>query len=374
MYNGVYLGKNYHKPHKRADYGNPDVDLSRLPTTYYHDKSPIGVVLQKYNWFPGKENTYAADARLPASLIGMGGHPLGQLADLWSEPPIAVLCLSVGTLASYGRPAQTMHFTERIPTFVKLSESENKAPPYFHYVQDALQRGVNLKIFEGEPRPTFEKHGGERFYQLIVIESWKLAVSTVHKDLMTREGMEMLMGKLREDGIICYHSSNRYYNLAPIIASVAKDLKYACVIGTDLGDWGKQDRAYDRFSSNWVMVARDEKHLAHLKTPADYKLRNNVVGDSYWSAPKRTEQKFIWTDKGENSFRGVYYGDPDIAKLSEMLYKVERCIEGQVGWSSYQYTRRVHDMIRAWSQASGEAMNRDLPDLPKKKNKKAPKE
>ena len=73
------MGRNYQKPEKRADFGNPDIDLSRLPTTYYHDKSPIGVVLQKYNWFPGKENTYHADARLPASLIGMGLSPLGQL-------------------------------------------------------------------------------------------------------------------------------------------------------------------------------------------------------------------------------------------------------------------------------------------------------
>src|SRR5690242_17413927 len=69
LHNRVYMGRNYKKPANRKDYGKPDVDLSRLPTTYYHDKSPIGIVLAKYNWFPGgKDNTYAADARMPASL------------------------------------------------------------------------------------------------------------------------------------------------------------------------------------------------------------------------------------------------------------------------------------------------------------------
>jgi hypothetical protein len=48
--------------------GNP----SRLATTYYHRESPIGIALQRFNWFPGPPITYAADARLPASLIAQG--------------------------------------------------------------------------------------------------------------------------------------------------------------------------------------------------------------------------------------------------------------------------------------------------------------
>ena len=38
MYNGVYMGRQYQKYE-----GIPDP--RRLPTTYFHDKSPIGIVL-----------------------------------------------------------------------------------------------------------------------------------------------------------------------------------------------------------------------------------------------------------------------------------------------------------------------------------------
>jgi hypothetical protein len=371
MYNRVYLGRNYQKPRDVKDNGNPNLDFSRMPTTYFHDKSPIGVVLQKYNWFPGKDNTYAADARLPASMIGMALEPWGQLVNLWSEPPITVLGMDVGTLAAYARPAQTVHFTERVPVFVKLSLPGKDEKRYFHYVQDALDRGANLKVFEGEPRTMIEKNGGDNFYQAIVIETYKLPVSGIHKELLTKEALQMLMIKVRDDGIVCYHTSNRYYELAPIIASAAKELKCACLVGKDAGDYYREPNNH-RFSSEWVMVARDEKYLAHLKAPPDYDKIARFATEPYWAPVKRTDKKLIWTDKGENSFRGLYRSDPDIDKLYDVLHDIEEFFNDRVGISysqSTSVTRPIHGLIRAWSAKSAEALNRDLPE----KSKNAPK-
>ena len=131
-------------------------------------------------------------------------------------------------------------------------------------------------------RANDEKHGGEKFYQVIAVDTFKLPVRTVHKELLTKEGMRMLMGKLRDDGILCYHTSNRYYNLAPIVASVAKDLNYAYIVGTDYGGWDeKLDPRRDRFSSSWVMVAGREA-LAHLKAPEGVAENKVYVGQAYW--------------------------------------------------------------------------------------------
>src|SRR5437016_235181 len=69
LYNRINVGTNYLKPTKREDYGDSQRDWSRLATTYFHRQGPVGVVMEKYNWFPGKPNTYHADARLPAGLI-----------------------------------------------------------------------------------------------------------------------------------------------------------------------------------------------------------------------------------------------------------------------------------------------------------------
>src|ERR1043166_2009888 len=70
LYHRTVVGSNYLKPAKNDDIGKSDKDFSRLATTYYHSHSPVGVALQKFNWFSGRVNTYRADARLPTSLVG----------------------------------------------------------------------------------------------------------------------------------------------------------------------------------------------------------------------------------------------------------------------------------------------------------------
>ena len=372
MYNRVYMGRNYDRPKKKADRGKPSVDFSRLPTTYFHDKSPIGVVMHKYNWFPGRENTYSADLRLPASMTGMGGDVWGQLANLWSEPPIAVLGMDVATMAAYARPAQVLHFTERVPTFVHLSFPKGKERRYFHYGQDALDRGAALKVFEGEPREVMEKNSFNEFYQIIVIETYKLPVVEVHKELLTTEAMRMLMSKTRENGILCFHTSNRYYDLVPILASSAKELKFACLHGSDRAPWEDDERGRDRFSSDCVLIARDWDHLAHLKAPEGYDNHKNRHRDDppFWDPPKVSAKKYLWTDEGENSFRGIYRSDPRIDLLAENISRLGDWAFGPTTAERYQKTRSFYDLMRKWSKASADAMNRENPELPKADSEK----
>ena len=101
MHGTTHHGQNYYEPEK----------LSRLATTYYHRWGPVGVVMERYNWFKGPQNTFHSDARLPVGMIslaaaplGVGNLPLDQLSHVWSEPPYATVGLGTGTMASYGRP------------------------------------------------------------------------------------------------------------------------------------------------------------------------------------------------------------------------------------------------------------------------------
>ena len=361
MYHHTYMGRNFHKPKNRDDYGNPDVDFSRLPTTYFHDKGPIGMVLKRYNWFPGKTNTFHADARLPASLLAtVVLDPYANLANLWSEPPVAVLGMDVGTLAAYARPTQAFHFTERTPIFVKMSLPDKGETRHFHFIQDALDRGADVRIFEGEPRDMLEKKGGDGFYQIIVIETYKLPVVEVHKELMTKEAMQMMLGKLREGGILCYHTSNRYYDLVPIITNAATKLKCAFVVGRSPYDETEGSPRH-RFSSEWVMVARKAADLAHLEEPPDLKLR---PGEKFWTRDYKSEKKILWTDKGENSFRGVYRSDPSIDLFRDSIYRFVHWAGDRVGVPNrylYQTMQPVDNAMRAWSERSARELNRELP-------------
>lgn len=359
MHNGTYMGRNYKEPRKKEDRGNPAKDFSRLPITYFHDKSPIGMVMQKYNWFPGPDNTFAADARLPASMIGMG-NVWGMTANLWSEPPIGSVGMDVATLAAYARPAQTMHFSERLPVLAKLSLPDAKKSAYFRYLRDALERGAAVKVFDGEPREAFEKKGGDGFYQVIAVLTYKLPVVELHDELMTKEAMQMLMSKTRADGILCFHTSNRYYELTPILASAAKELKYACLVGRDWVEW-PGDAPRDRFSSEWVIVARDWNHLAHLKVPDGFD-KANRDNSPYWDPEPKTAKKFVWSDKGERSLRGLYRSDPQVDMTRDAVGRFAYWAGESVGVPNiriYRAMQPVNDMFRAWSKSSADEKNRD---------------
>jgi hypothetical protein len=341
FYNRVSLGMQFHK-------SNDEPDLNRIPTTYFHDKGPIGLILKDPKWFPAKE-----------------------------APPVAVLGMDIGTLAAYAKKGQTFHFTERVPTFVKLSFPDKDEKRYFTFVPDAKDRGADIKIFEGEPREMLEKHGKANFYKVIVVETYKLPVIEVHKELMTKEGLQLLMSKTCEDGIVAFHTSNRYYLLPPIIASAANDLKLACVVGRDTGyDYDDRKNSF-RYSSEWVMVARDAKYLAHLKKDDSNRIDWHPPRHELIKRGKLVERKFdkdfLWTDKGQQSFRGLYVSDPEIDKLQDVLYDTKAFLANRIGFAprNMTYLRAMaflQDAIRAWGAASADRLNSGPPakkDAPK---------
>lgn len=344
LYNRVYLGRQYHR-------SNSQPDLERLPTTYFHDKSPIGVILGDAKVFPAK-----------------------------GAPPVMVLGMDIGTLAAYAKPGQDFHFTERVPTFVKLSLPDKGEKRYFTFVQDAIDRGAKVKIFEGEPRAMLEKHGKDKFYKVIVVETYKLPVVEVHKELMTKEALQLLMSKLTDDGIVAFHTSNRYYQLPPIIASAANELKLACIVGQDIIERNSPENDF-RFSSEWVMVARDRKALVNFKNVPK---KDEFVGTD-WHEPNlsrivkgrlltaRVGKEFLWADTGEQSFRGLYRSDPRVDGLRDFALDLEQAIRESVGPQadrSFRARTMVRGFFDAWSQASADELNRGSPLEPKLKSEK----
>jgi hypothetical protein len=326
-------GMNIQKPAKK-DWGNPRRDFSRLPTTYYHRFGPAGVIMEKYNWFRDSEdgwgpfNTYHADARMPASIVALGVDPMSQLVNAWSEPPYATIGLGTGTMAAYSRWLQHMHYYEIDNQVRKLSEGDS---PYFTFVKDAKDRGAPVWILMGDARlkmaqpyltldEAAEKLGvtakemyaqtpeGKRlrdeareltggpdnFYHMIVVDAFSSDAIPVH--LITKEAIKMYFEKLRPDGILAVHTSNRYVDLVPVVADVANSLGFHSIRGHTEGA-RRGDRSIEslgHFSSEWVMVARDVEVLNRLKQ----RVPPDARGD-YWTLPTVTG-RHVWTDDYSN--------------------------------------------------------------------------
>src|SRR5262245_60410605 len=192
---GTALGSNYLKPADPRDWRHPDRDFSRLPTTYYHRGSPVGVVMERFNWFGGRDNTYASDARLPASLVALAGTghvgaglPLTSFTGVWSEPPYGTLGMSIGTMASYARPLQVVDLYENSKAVRELG-LPSAGQPKVSFVHDAKRRGAGLRIFAGDERDTLAKQGPERFYHALVVELCNPHPEQPHRNLLTKEAM-----------------------------------------------------------------------------------------------------------------------------------------------------------------------------------------
>src|SRR5439155_15246736 len=162
------------------------------------------------NWFPDRnsDNTFWGDSRMPASLVGMGALPgmvsnlpVAQLVDLWSEPPYATIGLGTGTMASYGRPFQHVHFYE-IDNHVRRLSLPLRGQRYFNYLQGAIDRGAYVQVLMGDarlrmafPYETYNEEqerygkgkggGPENFYHMMVVDAFSSDAIPVH--LLTRE-------------------------------------------------------------------------------------------------------------------------------------------------------------------------------------------
>jgi hypothetical protein len=302
MHGTTYHGQNYQSP----------PGLRRLATTYYHRLGPVGVIMQRFNWFtpapdnPERDNlimyTNYADARMPASVVALGGDVCSQLVNCWSEPPYACVGLGTGTMASYSHPFQHMTFYEIDNTIKSFHVPPYAGPSYFfNYVHDSLWhpgeklargevpgRGAGIEIIMGDARQSLmrepDQHTGyyphrESYYHCIELDAFSSDAIPVH--LITREAIKMYFEKLVPNGVLMVHTSNRHVDLVSPVTDVADSLGLKWRVAKDDGiRWildkngqplpdenGKPMQKFVRglFGSEYVMLARRETDLVNGK-------------------------------------------------------------------------------------------------------------
>jgi hypothetical protein len=273
--------------------------LQRKPTAYYHADGPVGLALERGRWFA---ELYAADARLPASVVAQMtlNDPLAALAAAWSEPPIGVLMLNTGTFAAYGRPYQFVDFYERSPAIVQLSVPKDGKPPTFTYVDDAKKRGVHVRLFEGNERKTFDQEAPKRFYRYLFVDTAHGHPGLVAKELLTEEALRSYFDALTEDGIVCFHTSSRDYRLVELVAATSDKLKFTAVRVHDPSTGNYPEHS----SSEWVFVARKADYLQPVTGAREWLAqRNQRRNDRDRFIVERAEKREaqVWTDAGANS-------------------------------------------------------------------------
>jgi SAM-dependent methyltransferase len=239
-------GEHLHQlMHGNTVHGIQDTRHPDIPLTYYHPTGPIGRIMR----------ALPAERTQDVGLVGLG----------------------VGSLAAYGRPGQRMTYFEIDPVVDRIARDAR----FFTFLRDTK---ADLKTVLGDARLTLNPIPNAT-YGLLVLDAFSSDAIPVH--LLTREAIAMYFRKLRPDGLLAIHISNRYLDLTPVLAANAKDLG---LIGYSLTDGATEDEQQaGKRSSHWVVIGRTEADLALI-----------VARDPEWTLLEPTLGFRTWTDDFSN--------------------------------------------------------------------------
>ncbi len=167
-------------------------------------------------------------------------------------------------------------------TFFEIDQASAdiaRDPELFTYLTDSA---AQVDVVLGDGRLSLADQLVGRF-DALVLDAFSSDAVPVH--LLTREAVELYLTRLRQDGLLVFHISNRYLDLAPVVANIAEDVGLEGLIQQDPGN----DAATGKFASTWVVLSRDAERLEGL------------AADQRWQElqERRTGQR-AWTDDFSN--------------------------------------------------------------------------
>jgi SAM-dependent methyltransferase len=164
---------------------------------------------------------------------------------------VGVIGLGTGTLAVYGTPGDLYRFYDINPAVVRIARTD------FTYL---AQSEAKIETPLGDARLTLEREPPENF-DVLAVDAFSSDAIPVH--LITREALQTYLRHMKPDGIVAFHVSNRFLDLIPVVARLAKELQLqAALIADDPDD---EDDTSLKSRSDWVLVSRD---AGALKAPA----------------------------------------------------------------------------------------------------------
>ncbi len=190
------------------------------PLTYYSRPGPIGQLFAEYD---------AEDAQWRVGAVGLGA----------------------GALACYAKPGQQWRFYEIDPLVVEVA----KNPHWFNYLNRCDNRA---EMLVGDARLSLQKEPDASF-DLLVLDAFSSDAVPVH--LLTREALELYFSKLKPNGLLAFHITNRHLELKQVLADHANHLHLAGLLQEF-----KPDSAVPLVvATDWVAMSREPERISRLE-------------------------------------------------------------------------------------------------------------
>ena len=220
-----------------------------------------------------------ARARVPRTYY----HPSGPIGQVMAEAPrargssrVAVLGLGTGALACYARAGEAWTFFEIDRTVERVARD----PRLFTYLRDCPGRH---RVELGDARLSLAR-APDHSFRLLVADVFSSDAIPVH--LLTREAVRVYRAKVVPGGLVAVHISNRYLDLEPVVAALARDARLVCAAQSE------PRRALvsvpGKIPSRWVVMAARPRELGRL------------AADPRWRPCRAESGASVWTDDFSN--------------------------------------------------------------------------
>jgi SAM-dependent methyltransferase len=218
----------------------------------------------------GVQSVDPARRREPLGYFSASG-PAGQILGSLARRParIGVVGLGNGTLAAYALRGESWTFFEIDAAVERIARDSR----WFTYFVDSP--GV-VRVVLGDGRLSLAAAGDR--YDVLILDAYSSETIPLH--LLSREALRVYKARLAPGGLLVFHISNRYFDLAPVIAGLAQDagLEWR-VRKEEVSDPDEIRRG--SIPSTWAVLTSDAATLGALA--ADRRWRRVPPNASVWT-------------------------------------------------------------------------------------------
>ena len=201
----------------------------------------------------GAQRLAANLAKIPLTSYSRPG-PMGHLFKEFDNNnqnwTIGIVGLGAGALACYAKDQQNWTLYEIDPLVVDIASN----PEYFSYLK-LCSRNTTMRI--GDARLSLEKEPDQKF-DLLVLDAF--SSDSVPTHLLTEEALELYFKKLKPNGLLAFHITNRHLLLKKVLSIHAEHLHFSSLIQ----EFKPQQDIPLVVATDWVVMAKNPDTLAPL--------------------------------------------------------------------------------------------------------------
>ena len=221
-----------------------DPRLSGQPISYYHETGPIGDVMKMISDRPNQH--------------------------------VGVIGLGTGSMAGWARPNRRVTFFDIDPQVYDIAS---------HFFTFLRRCGGNCNVVIGDGRLSMEKVPEEEF-DVLLLDAFDSDSIPAH--LVSREAVQLYLKKLKPNGLIMFHVSNRYMDVEGLVSALIEDASLEGLVRYD-----DDEEPTGKVASDYVVAARHPADLGALEH------------NENWSQIEKNPSIQAWTDDYSNMLKIV---------------------------------------------------------------------